>query len=344
MQLFYYADHHKHDPARLHRPDASLHNRYYSETAARGKALLQALKQAQLGPLLLPGEFGIQPITAVHNPEMVDCLKNAFERMQYETPTDCIIPETFRVGPASPHKSLSIWGQLGQYSFDTSSPIFKETWDVAYWTTQVALSAAAVVLAGNEQHAYALCRPPGHHATADMWGGFCYLNNVAIAANWLAEQGNRVAILDIDYHHGNGTQDIFYGRSDVLTCSIHADPLHEYPYYWGFADEFGTGSGKNYNFNYPLPLNCSPARYMIAFDEALNRIRQFVPDLLLISLGVDMTTGDPLGTFQLEENHLQRLGAKLAAFDLPTVVVQEGGYHLENLGGQVVAFLTGLTS
>ena len=284
----------------------------------------------------------MEPINEIHDHDMLSLIKNAYQRLNVGQTARPVIPETFNVDSHSKHRPYSVWGLLGMYAFDVSSPIFEKTWDVAYWSAQTAISAAALVLAGGEQFAYALCRPPGHHAMRGKFGGFCYLNNVAIAANWLAQQGHRIAILDIDYHHGNGTQEIFYGRSDVLVCSIHADPLNEYPYYWGYADEFGTGSGTNYNFNFPLPKHCRELKYMAAFDEALHKIRQYVPDILLISLGVDIVKEDPVGGFQLETASLTRLGAKIAAFDLPTIIVQEGGYFLPDLGKNAIAFLNGI--
>lgn len=175
-----------------------------------------------------------------------------------------------------------------------------------------------------------------------MFGGFCYLNNAAIASQWLVEKGQRIAILDLDYHHGNGTQEIFYGRADVLTCSIHADPLHEYPFYWGFADEYGIGAGENYNFNFPLPLGTQQAAYLVALDIALRRIRAFVPDTLVISFGADTLQDDPVGGFKLTVESYGRIATQIAALDLPTLVIQEGGYLLPQLGSCVVSFLQGL--
>lgn len=339
MHTFYYRHHEKHDPAWLHHADTPDKNRYYSEVAQRGHVIHDALKKAALGPISQPGDFGLDPIAEIHEYEMITLLQTAYERMLQEEKQGVALPETFSVGHRPHRRSLSIWGQLGSACFDTSSPIFEHTWEAAYWSAQTAVSAAALLLAGGERVTYALCRPPGHHAMRSMFGGFCYLNNAAVAANWLAQQGKRVAILDIDYHHGNGTQDIFYGRSDVLFCSIHADPLYEYPYYWGYADEFGSGHGENYTFNFPLPLKTGERRYMEAFDAALHKIRLFVPDTLIVSLGVDTFIGDPVGGFQLTTDTFTRLGAKIAAFDLPTAVIQEGGYLLNHLGSNVVAFL-----
>ncbi|MEJ2746353.1 MAG: histone deacetylase family protein [Anaerolineae bacterium] len=218
----------------------------------------------------------------------------------------------------------------------------EHTWDAAYWAVQTAVSAAALVYAQGSQVAYALCRPPGHHAGPNFYGGGSYLNNTAVAAQWLVQQGQRVAILDLDFHHGNGTQAIFYGRSDALYCSIHADPLFKYPYFWGYADEYGEGPGKGYNYNFPLPRSTDETAYLATLKEALNRVRFYVPDILIVSLGVDIIQGDPLGSFQLETEILHRIGQAVATTQLPLVVVQEGGYALDTLGQNIVTFFNGL--
>lgn len=342
MHTFYYPDHVVHDPTTLHQTDNPHLNAYYAEVPQRALTIHKAVAAARLGDISTPGDFGMEPIMAVHQHDMLTFLQTAYERIEMEAGLTVAIPGTFRLGIKPRHKPVSIWGQLGTYCFDTSSPIFAQTWQTAYWSAQTALSTAALVRVGGERLAYALCRPPGHHAASDMYGGFCYLNNAAIAAQWLVDEGQRVAILDLDFHHGNGTQAIFYGRADVFTCSIHADPLHEYPYFWGFADEYGAGAGINHNFNLPLPLGTEEARYLTAVAETLRRIRAFVPDSLIISFGADTVAGDPVGGFKLTVASYGRIGAAIAALDLPTIVVQEGGYHLEHLGPCVVAFLQGI--
>ncbi|KAA3662886.1 MAG: histone deacetylase family protein [Chloroflexi bacterium] len=342
MHTFYDPQHIQHDPVQLQgflMPQGTAH---YRESAVRGTLIHEAVKAAKFGPITNPGDFGIEPIAEIHEHQMLTIMQNAFQQMQQEGGAVPIIPNTFSIRNTPTHKPYAIQGQLGMVCFDTFSPILEYTWQAAYWSAQTAVSAAALILAGGERHTFALCRPPGHHASHNKFGGCCYLNNAAIAANWLAQQGQRVAILDIDCFHGNGTQDIFYGRSDVLFCSIHADPLRTYPYYWGFADEFGAGAGLNYNFNFPLPSKCDEFHYMEAFDEALFKIRQFVPDVMLVSLGVDIVALNGNTSFQLPPSALARLGAKVAAFDLPTVIVQEGGYDLTVLGEHVVTFMKGL--
>lgn len=341
MHTFYHPDHLSHDPARLHIPDAPHSVIYYSEVAQRGQIIRDAVAAAHLGDILPPEDFGLAPIVEVHRHDFVDFLQTAHTRFVAETGRNVAQPDAFSIGRRPRHKPVSIWGLLGYYCFDVGSPIFAGTWDAAYWSAQTAVTTAAAVYNG-EKVAYALCRPPGHHAAADMYGGFCYLNNAAIATQWLVEEGQRVAILDLDYHHGNGTQEIFYGRADVLTCSIHADPLHEYPFYWGFADEYGVGAGENHNFNFPLPVGTREPAYLVALDIALRRIRAFVPDCLVISFGADTLDGDPVGGFKLTVESYGRIAARVAALDLPLVVIQEGGYLLSQLGDAVVSFLRGL--
>jgi acetoin utilization deacetylase AcuC-like enzyme len=341
MLIFYYVDHLAHDPARLHQPDNPHSVVYYSEVAQRGPIIHDAVLAAGLGSIQPPQDFGLPPIVEVHRHEMVAFLQTAHERFVAETGRDVALPETFSVGGWPRRKPVSVWGLLGYYCFDVGSPIFAETWAAAYWSAQTAVTAATAI-ANGERIAYALCRPPGHHAAAEMFGGFCYLNNAASASQWLVEKGQRIAILDLDYHHGNGTQEIFYGRADVLTCSIHADPLHEYPFYWGFADEYGIGAGENHNFNFPLPLGSREPAYTVALDIALRRIRAFVPDCLVISFGADTLENDPVGGFKLTVESYGRIAAQIAALDLPMVVIQEGGYLLSQLGNCIVSFLRGL--
>lgn len=342
MHTFYYPGHTRHDPEQLHNPETPSQNRYFSEVARRGNAIHDALEAADLGPITEPGDFSMEPIGEIHEFGLLNLLQNAYERMSNEESAQLAIPNTFPRNQPLTHKPRSIWGQLGYYAFDRASPLFEDTWEAAYWAVQTAISAAALINVKGSDVAYALCRPPGHHAGPNFYGGFCYLNNAAAAASWLVQQGQRVAILDLDYHHGNGTQAIFYGRSDVLFCSIHADPFHAYPHFWGFADENGSGAGIGYNFNYPLPRSTDETAYLHTLDEALARIHQYVPDILLISLGVDIVEDDPAGHFQLSTNSLSRIGSAIAAHKLPTVVVQEGGYLLPALGERVVAFLTEL--
>lgn len=194
---------------------------------------------------------------------------------------------------------------------------------------------------GRRAFAYALCRPPGHHAFADVAGGFCFINNSAVAAQVLRKNAACVAILDVDLHHGNGTQGIFYARSDVLTVSLHADPVRFYPFFWGHADERGEGAGLGYNLNLPLPRKSGDAAFLEALGTAFRRIRAFAPEALVVALGLDAFEGDPFGGLSVTTPGFSRIGEAIAGLGLPTVIVQEGGYLCEALGDNLTAFLTG---
>jgi len=236
-----------------------------------------------------------------------------------------------------------IEAKLGSYSFSADTPILSGTWAAAREAVNVALSAAAAIKAGDKS-AFALTRPPGHHAATDVFGGFCYLNNIAIAAQWLADAGMRPAILDVDYHHGNGTQTIFYGRKDVFFCSIHADPHFAYPHFLGFADECGEGAGDGANLNLPLPAGTDWAIYDPALTRALAAVEAFGPDVLLVSLGLDTYIDDPIAMFRLKPADYLRMGERIAALKLPTLFVFEGGYAVDALGEIAVNVLEGFAN
>jgi len=231
-------------------------------------------------------------------------------------------------------------GRAGWHQFDLACPIGPHTWDAALAATEVAATATDMVL-GGAREAYALCRPPGHHAYSDMAGGFCFLNNSAVAAQRLRGKHQRVAILDVDVHHGNGTQGIFFERDDVLTISIHADPNFYYPYFWGHAHEAGAGKGQGFNLNLPLPLGSPDAPWLEAGDKALMRIREFQPTALVVALGLDASESDPLQGLKVTGQGFHAMAKKIASLGLPTVLVQEGGYLSDDLGQNLVQFLSG---
>jgi acetoin utilization deacetylase AcuC-like enzyme len=272
---------------------------------------------------------------------MVALLQTAYRRFATLNGPRPAVPDSFAVRGLAGHIPRTIWGQLGHYCSDTLTPILEETWHAAYAAAQVALTAARVTCDGKTL-TYALCRPPGHHAYRDMYGGYCYLNNAAIAAHWLTRQGQRVAVLDLDYHHGNGTQAIFYGRDDVLFCSLHADPEDDYPYYCGFSHEQGHSAGLGYTVNYPLPPGTEEADYLFALDQALARIDQFSPHTVVVSLGFDTLAGDPEGTFRLLPGSFRHIGRHLGQLRRPLVIIQEGGYLLSSLGTCATNFFEGL--
>jgi acetoin utilization deacetylase AcuC-like enzyme len=330
----------------------------YFETPRRAAIIAEALAAAGFPAPLPPRAFGIEPILAVHTKEYVTYLEQAYGRwVAAGRSPEGVIPSTLPLGGMG-GRSTAPTANAGRYCFDLSAPIVAGTYAAACGAVDCALTGAALLLDG-ARTAYALCRPPGHHAMPALAGGYCYLNNVAIAANHLslaqspaAEAGRRpwgmapatVAVLDIDYHHGNGTQAIFYERSDVFFASIHADPDREYPYFLGFADERGAGPGEGYNLNIPLEAGVDDARYLGALEQALEAITAYSPRFLVVSAGLDTFADDPLGDFALSAAAYPAIGRRIAQIGLPTLFVQEGGYAVDDLGRNVVGLLEGFES
>ncbi len=323
----------------------------YFETPRRVAIITEALAAAGFPTPEPPRAFGLEPVTAIHDVDYVEYLEHAYEAWVAEgrAPT-AVLPSALPLRGMRTTTS-SVQGRAGIYCFDLSAPIVAGTYGAARMSVDAALTGASLLLEG-ARSAYALCRPPGHHAARDMAGGYCYLNNAAIAAHHLA-RGERsggdfwgmrpavVAVLDIDIHHGNGTQAIFYERSDVFFVSIHAHPDREYPYFLGFADECGARAGEGYNLNLPLPAGVDDEAYMAALATALEAIAAYSPSYLVVSAGFDTFGGDPLGDFALTTACYARIGAQIAQLGLPTLFVQEGGYALEDLGRNVVSLLSG---
>jgi acetoin utilization deacetylase AcuC-like enzyme len=232
-------------------------------------------------------------------------------------------------------------GQLGYHSFTADCSIVAGTWDAVAASAAIATTATDRLL-DDGQTTFALCRPPGHHATADQFGGYCYVNNAAAAAQRMLNRGAaRVAVLDVDYHHGNGTQSIFYDRSDVLFVSLHADPAFEFPWFIGRADETGRNDGEGWNLNLPLGRDTDLATYLETLEVGLARIGDAGVEGLVVSLGVDTYVDDPLGTFAINTPGFRTIASRIAALGLPTVLVQEGGYAVADIGTNVVSFLEG---
>ncbi|MGQ0824189.1 MAG: histone deacetylase family protein [Actinomycetota bacterium] len=332
------------DAHRRHHPRAPIHDagRFVAppEIPARADAIRDAIFAAGLGPIRKPDEFGPEPLLRVHTPAYVEFLTTAHERWQHATgnPPDAEAMPYARAVRDQPHSEPPhVIAQLGWYSHD-SDPLLAGTWPAAADAVDVALTAWRSVT-GGDRAAYALCRPPGHHAAADSFAGYCYLNNAAVVAQAWCDLGARVAVLDVDFHHGNGTQQIFYARGDVLFVSLHADPANEYPYFLGFANERGWGAGVGATRNYPLPIGTDWNAYADALASASEVIRRFAPDGLVVSLGVDMALEDP-DSFRLTGDDFSRLGESVAALGYATVLVQEGGYALGVLGRNVVNVLT----
>ena len=325
----------------LHAPLRELNNgewMEFAESPARVASMLDAI-----GPVETPTDHGLEPILAVHDTDYVEFLESAHADWLEAGREGDAIGYAF---PAVHRRKLDlarIDGRLGAYGFDAATPIASGTWKAAYWGAQTALSAFDEVASGDTM-AFALCRPPGHHSGRDYFGGYCFLNNAAIVAQAATTRGlGPVAILDVDYHHGNGTQDIFYERGDVFFASIHADPAMDYPYFWGHADEVGTDKGKGATFNQPLPRGTTWEGYAPALDRALDRIVRFGAKFLVISYGADTFEADPISHLKLTTQDMGRIGERIATLALPSVTVMEGGYNIEALGRNVDAFINGLT-
>ena len=307
-----------------------------AEHPGRVDAILQAIGRTQA-----PTDHGMEPLRRVHSGPYLQLLQSAYGEWRAIGRAGDAFPYTFPVVGRRTLKLSRIDARLGQHSFDTATPIGAGTWDAAYWSAQTALSALDAVLEDGEA-AFALCRPPGHHAGADYLGGYSYLSNGAIAAEEALARGvKRIAVLDVDYHHGNGTQDIFYRRGDVLFASIHADPATDYPFFWGHAEECGEAEGEGTTLNLPLPRGTQWSGYAPALAQALDWIEKHAPDLLIVSYGADTHEDDPISLFKLKTADYAPMGRRIASLGLPTLIVMEGGYAVDALGANVAAFLSG---
>jgi acetoin utilization deacetylase AcuC-like enzyme len=333
--------------ARHHAPHEFIDGRLIPafETPARATIIHDAIATAGFGPIVPPRRFDDAPIHAIHDAAYLQFLATIYERwVAAGGNPEAVIPSTMAVRwMAAPCDDAL--AAPGYYMFDGSAPITAHTWTAARSSAEVALTAAGLLCEG-QPAVYALCRPPGHHAGSDLGGGYCYLNNAAIATELLrSNSGAPVAILDIDFHHGNGTQQIFYRRADVLVVSIHGDPASNYPYFAGHAAETGDGAGRGYNLNLPIATRASDARYLEVLETALERVRSHAPRYLVVSTGFDTFGGDPVAEngmgFDLTVGVYAEIGARIAALGLPTLFVQEGGYAVAALGENAVMLLRG---
>lgn len=289
-----------------------------------------------------PVDHGAGPISAVHTLDYLRFLESAHRNWKQlpEDWGDEVIPSVF---VREPNALRGMLAQAGRYLADGSCPVGPKTWQSAYWSAQCAIAAAQALLAG-ERQSYALCRPPGHHARRDAAGGFCYLNNAAIAAQHLTARYPKVVVLDTDMHHGQGTQEIFYERSDVLYVSIHGDPENFYPAVAGFENERGIGAGYGYNINLPMPHGSPESVFFDKLDQARTAIELFQPDALVLSLGFDIFEKDPQAKVAVSESGFEKLGRAVGALKLPTLIVQEGGYYIEALESNARRFFDGLAA
>ncbi|NDY93781.1 histone deacetylase family protein [Ideonella livida] len=336
----------------LHSPRHALHHgtelkdgtiKPSFEHPQRADTILAQVRAAGLGELRTEQPHDRAALVAAHSERYVQFLETAWARWTATGRQHDALPLVWpvREGGQAPEPE-HIDGQLGFYAMDAGAPINGGTWPAVQASAHVALTALDAVASGEQRAAFALCRPPGHHAGPEYAGGYCYLNNAAIAAQHARTLGvGRVAVLDVDFHHGNGTQAIFYRRPDVFFASLHGDPLRSYPYFWGHADETGAGEGLGANANYPLPHGTDWAAYSPVLTQALARIRAHGAELLVVSLGVDTFEHDPISHFRLRTADYLRLGQQIASAGLPTVFVMEGGYLVDDIGRNVVNVLRG---
>jgi acetoin utilization deacetylase AcuC-like enzyme/GNAT superfamily N-acetyltransferase len=315
-----------------------LKERGYVERPVRVRQVLRGLEDLPT-ELVRSRHFADRHILAVHDAALFNYLKTYCATLG---PKAIVYPNVFPVRhPDRVPEALE--DRVGYYCSDTFTPLTHNAFQAARRAVDAVLTAATLVQDG-ARYAYALVRPPGHHAERRIFGGFCYLNNSAIAAHFLAGGGSKVALLDIDYHHGNGAQDIFYRRADVLTLSIHGHPKRSFPHFSGYEDELGEGPGLGFNRNWPLEPPVDDERYLGVLGEAIDRIRTFAPTYLVLSLGFDIMRGDPTGTFSISTRGLKLIAERLASLRLPTLIVQEGGYSVRNLRIGAAAFFAGLAS
>jgi acetoin utilization deacetylase AcuC-like enzyme len=345
MRAFHHPDQALHDPQQYMRFGRIVAPK---DLPARTSELLAALASRGVTPEP-PAAHGIAPALKVHAPHYLHFLEHVWDRWRQLPERGVEVwPNTFPYWSGRPEDATrppcpaeGIVGQIGWYLGDLSVPMGPNTWISTLRSCETAVSAAETLTEADDV-VYALCRPSGHHARADRASGFCYVNNTAVAAQCLRGRYDRIAILDIDAHHGDGTQQIFYNRADVLTVSIHADPINYYPFFTGYAGETGHGAGEGFNLNLLLPHGSGGNAMASAIEAASERIRAFAPQALVLALGFDAHKNDPIGVLKLETQDFSRCGALVRALALPTLVVQEGGYAMGDIGACLAAFLDGL--
>ncbi|NQV96767.1 MAG: histone deacetylase family protein [Acidimicrobiaceae bacterium] len=335
----------------LHNPEveierSSAHSPF--EHSGRAEKIRETLASDSTFDIVAPTAWGIDPITKVHNPGLVRFLSTAWADYQRdikqsrEVVPDIFFKSNLRERMGTGQEPASVNGKLGWWCFETTTPLTDGTYEAARGAVDVALTATQIVLDGAKS-SYGLCRPPGHHATTDLYGGYCFFNNAAIAAHHVASTtGSKVTVLDVDYHHGNGTQQIFYERDDVQFVSLHGDPTRAYPYFTGYAEETGSSKGLGSTLNLPLAARTQDDAYLQSLERAVESIKKFAPSLLIVSLGLDTFITDPICDLSLTTDGYDRCGALVGALGLPTVVLQEGGYDVNALGVNVQSWLHGL--
>jgi acetoin utilization deacetylase AcuC-like enzyme len=311
----------------------------HPETTARAESIMDALNtEPDHFVWHAPTEFPLKLIKSIHNQKMVKAIQAATMLPLDQTFYPSVFPYYRDKSKLDPNNIK----HAGAFCFDSGTPLNATTFSAAAWSAACAFDAADAIVEKKARVTYSLCRPPGHHASKDLFGGYCYFNNAAIAARHLRKHFDRVTIVDIDFHHGNGTQVLFDRDPTVLVINIHGDPNTFYPYFTGFASEIGTAAGKGFNINIPLPGGVDAQEYLKQMDERiLPEVKKFDPQALIISAGFDTYVADPIGAFCLETHDYTTIGERFKSLDLPTVIVQEGGYEETSLGQNVLALLTG---
>ncbi len=338
---------------RMHHPERELESSAFQEPyerPERAEIIQAALAGDETFEFVAPDEWDTASIEAVHDPALVAFLATAWEEYQELHPfTHDVVPDVFALGglregmgPATEPTNVAM--RLGWWCYETTTPLTHGTYDAARSSVDVALTAAELVLAGDPV-AYGLCRPPGHHAARSVYGGYCFFNNAAIVAQHAAARtGGKVTVLDVDYHHGNGTQQIFYDRADVQFVSLHGDPQRAYPYLTGFRDETGAGDGTGTTSNFPLAADTGDDDYADALAAACSEIASFEPEFLVVSLGLDTYFDDPICDLDLTADGFEACGKLVRELGVPTVVLQEGGYATDDLGENARRWLLGVNA
>ena len=311
------------------------------ECPERVEIIMKRIAEVGLGEVIEPDAHGMAPIERIHDAGFLAFLESCWREWKAAGFEGEAIAANWPARRMAQRVPNHVDGKIGYYALATETSISEGTWEAALGAADVALTARKKVSEG-ARGAFALCRPPGHHAASDMFGGYCFLNNAAIAAQaWLDEGAGRVAILDVDFHHGNGTQDIFYDRDDVLFLSLHGEPEDAFPYFLGYADETGSGRGEGFTVNYPLPEKTGFERWSECLEDACKRIADYAPDALVVSLGVDTYKEDPISFFKLDSDDYLTYGERIGKLGLPTLFCMEGGYAVEQVGINTVNVLQG---
>ena len=311
------------------------------EKPARAEIIISRVREVDLGEVVGPKDFGRAPLERVHADNFLRFMETAWDEWVAAHGAFDALPLIWPTRGLRQVEPEVIDGKLSYFSLDAGTPITAGTWRAVTAAANVALMGRELI-AGGERAVFSLCRPPGHHASRDVYGGYCFLNNAAIAAQAFLDEGaGRVAILDIDYHHGNGTQTIFYDRDDVLFASLHGHPAQEFPYFLGYETETGAGAGEGFNANYPLRWGTGFDLWSEALDDACRRITAFGPDAVIVSLGVDTFENDPISHFRLRSEDYLAVGARIAGLGRPTLLVMEGGYAVAEIGINAVNVLLG---